>query len=140
MKIDDLITETGIGYSDGWEVFSKDAIATIGTDSPKTVKQITDLYNWSSEKFDSSGNFEQFKEDWATWVAEADGDVHEALSEFLNFYYDTYYVQHRGSMGVASDIINFQSMLYGVAEQPTDLTLWGISVRCRVSCLFSEEE
>ena len=90
MKINDLITESGLGYSDAYHSFSDEGKLAFAKD------KLPGLYKFMQSKFPQDmgfATFDMFKEDWKTWIEE-EGDINDALDSFLSFYFETYYPQY----------------------------------------------
>ena len=85
MKINDLLKESSLGYTDGWDSFFKDAVMAFKQQSEQG------LFKFIQKMFPKLNlQYNEFKEDWATWVAEA-GSTEDALEDFISFYYEMYY-------------------------------------------------
>ena len=77
--------ESSLGYSDGWDSFSKNAVMAF------KQKNEEGLFKFIQKMFPNLNlQYNEFKEDWATWVAEA-GSTEDALEDFISFYYEMYY-------------------------------------------------
>jgi len=90
MKINDLITESSLGYSDAYHSFSNEGKLAFAKN------KLPGLYKFMQSKFPQDmgfATFDMFKEDWKRWIEE-EGDINDALDSFLSFYFETYYPQH----------------------------------------------
>ena len=92
MKIKELIKETGLGYREAFDIFKKDAVG-------RFKKQgVAGLYKFFIDKFKlekSTDAFAEFVEDWKEWQKENAGNVEDALDEFIDFYYETFYATNK---------------------------------------------
>ena len=92
MRIKDFVNESGFGYREAFDEFKDEAV--------ERFKQqgVSGLYKFFMDKFGvekSQDSFNEFVDDWKQWQAENDDNPQDALDDFIDFYYETYYAQNK---------------------------------------------